>query len=227
MYGMEWNQPAIVAEALAQTSVHGADLNPFLLEAEKRAMSSNNSADGMPSIISLYEEVRANDKLAHAAQMKDSNKVRDGVLVRARDEMMNLVTRVKVRPEDLHSKTVEMFNSVVYMSAAAAFHPPKTPKFDFFLMSAVVLFPPLYSGVVCEKLMLTCYCSHHVNSSPIFLTINAQDWISVETKVRLLEWKIRMDLLQYAARGVPPLSLDTISSYKPKKPSGDKPIGND
>lgn len=59
---------------------------------------------------------------------------------------------------------------------------------------------------------------HHVNSSPIFVTLNAQDWIPAETKARLLEWKIRMDLLQYAARGVPELSVEKLKGYQPKKP---------
>lgn len=34
--------------------------------------------------------------------------------------------------------------------------------------------------------------------------------------MRLLEWKIRMDLAQYAARAVPPMSIDRIAAYKPK-----------
>lgn len=58
--------------------------------------------------------------------------------------------------------------------------------------------------------------SHHVNASPFYLTINSQQWISAETKARLLEWKIRYDLIQYAARGVPELSLDQIKAYQPK-----------
>ena len=59
---------------------------------------------------------------------------------------------------------------------------------------------------------------HDVNASPIFVTLNAQDWIPAETKARLLEWKIRMDLLQYAARGVPELSVEKLAGYQPKKP---------
>lgn len=39
-----------------------------------------------------------------------------------------------------------------------------------------------------------------------------------ETKARLLEWKIRMDLLQYAARGVPALSFERLATYQPRKP---------
>lgn len=51
------------------------------------------------------------------------------------------------------------------------------------------------------------------------MTLNAQDWIPPETKARLLEWKIRMDLLQYAARGVPELSAEKLAAYQPRKPS--------
>jgi len=57
-----------------------------------------------------------------------------------------------------------------------------------------------------------------VNSGPFFVALNAQDWIPAETKARLLEWKIRMDLLQYAARGVPELSVEKLAGYQPKKP---------
>jgi hypothetical protein len=57
-----------------------------------------------------------------------------------------------------------------------------------------------------------------MNASPIFVTLNAADWIPAETKARLMEWKIRMDLLQYAARGVPELSVEKLASYQPKKP---------
>lgn len=59
---------------------------------------------------------------------------------------------------------------------------------------------------------------HHVNASPFFVTINAQNWIPAEIKARLLEWKIRMDLLEYAARGVPELSVNKLAGYQPKKP---------
>lgn len=66
--------------------------------------------------------------------------------------------------------------------------------------------------------MLTSEHRHLVNSAPFFLSINAQSWIPVETKARLLEWKIRADLMQYAARAVPSLSLDGIKSYQPERP---------
>ncbi|KAK0727325.1 hypothetical protein B0T26DRAFT_747667 [Lasiosphaeria miniovina] len=190
MYGMEWQQPAIVAEALAQTAVHGNDIKEFLLESEKRAYTEAEKRP-MPPSAALLDAVRADKDLAAAARMEDGNKIRDGVLARAKEAMIRIAARVRVAPDELDERTAEMFNACVYMGAAAAVHPPKHPKFDFFLM-------------------------HHINASPIFATINAQPWIAATTKARVLEWKIRMDLIQYAARGVPDLNLDKIATYRPK-----------
>lgn len=132
MYGLEWKQPAIVAEALAQTCVHRNDLREFLMVSEQNAAASSSAA--MPSILSLYEAVRNDPKLAAAAHDGDANKVRDGVLVRAKDEIIKVASRVRVRPEELDARTAEMFNAAVLVAASAAVHPPKYPKFDFFLM---------------------------------------------------------------------------------------------
>lgn len=57
---------------------------------------------------------------------------------------------------------------------------------------------------------------HHVTSAPIFVTLNKQDWISTEQKIRMLEWKIRLDIVQYIARGSPKLSVEKIARYVPK-----------
>ncbi|RWA04879.1 hypothetical protein EKO27_g10227 [Xylaria grammica] len=188
MYGIEWEQPAIVAMALAQASVHEADMAPFLRTAEDAARSSPQR---MPEIASLYQEVTADEKLSTAARESDTSKVRDGVFHRAFDEIIRVAGRVSVQPEELDERTVEMYDNSIYHAAGAALRPGKEPRFDFFLM-------------------------HHVNVSPLFLAINKQDWIPTASKVRLLEWKIRIDLLQHAARGCAPASLEKIASYVPK-----------
>ncbi|KAI1205932.1 uncharacterized protein F4807DRAFT_441007 [Annulohypoxylon truncatum] len=188
MYGVEWKQPAIVAMALAQAAVHDDDLRKFLITAED---ASKSKPDSMPTIASLLEEVKSNKKLATSAKFEDGEKLRDGVFARAWDEIIEIASKVRVKPEELDEKTAEMYHTAIYEGTSAAFYPNKEPKFDFFLM-------------------------HHINICPIFVAINSQDWIPTESKVRLLEWKIRMDLVQYAARGCPPLSLDNIASYTPK-----------
>lgn len=62
-------------------------------------------------------------------------------------------------------------------------------------------------------------CSHSLTSSPIFLTINKFDWLPQASKVRLLEWKMRLDLLEYLAQGCPSLDPSSLSNYTPKDPS--------
>ncbi|KAK4127521.1 hypothetical protein N657DRAFT_215439 [Parathielavia appendiculata] len=197
MYGVEWGQEAIVAEALAQAAVHSGDIGGFLKEAERRAVTTTtltNSGSRGPSVMELMDEARRSERLRAAARNEDANKIRDGVLVRAKEDMIALAARVRVRPDEVEERTAEMFNAALFVAAAAALvKEGKQPKFDFFLM-------------------------HHVNASSIFVTLNAQDWIPAETKARLLEWKIRMDLLQYAARGVSELSQEKLAGYQPKKP---------
>jgi cytochrome c556 len=86
-------------------------------------------------VLELLAAVRADGKVAGAARHGDANKVRDGVLKRAGDEMIALAARVRVRPEEVEEKTAEMFDAAVFVAAAAALvQPGKQPKFDFFLM---------------------------------------------------------------------------------------------
>lgn len=68
---------------------------------------------------------------------------------------------------------------------------------------------------------------HHVNASPFFVALNAQDWVPLEAKARLLEWKIRMDLIEYAARGAPELSAGKLAAYKPRKPDAGKSLAGE
>jgi len=44
-----------------------------------------------------------------------------------------------------------------------------------------------------------------------------QPWISPSNKARLLEYKGRLDLLQYASRGCPKLLFEEIENYIPKE----------
>ena len=44
-----------------------------------------------------------------------------------------------------------------------------------------------------------------------------QPWITASNKARLLEYKGRLDLLQFASRGCPKLLFSEIENYIPKK----------
>lgn len=80
-------------------------------------------------------------------------------------------------------------------------------------------------GCLVHELCANIEARHLVNSAPFFLSINAQSWIPAETKARLLEWKIRSDLMQYAARAVPSVSLDDIKNYQPENPEKASVLG--
>lgn len=146
MYGLEWKQPALVAEGLAQACVHQPDFADFLRAAERNAQDAYasthdaTSTKTMPHIVTLHEEARADSKLAAAVEhVNDMGGPRfaDSVLVRAKDEMLRVVSRVKVWPEEVDERTAEMFHAEMYMAASAALRGPqlgKHPKFDFFLM---------------------------------------------------------------------------------------------
>ncbi|KAG7131128.1 Oxidoreductase AgnL3 like protein [Verticillium longisporum] len=171
MFALEWKQPAIVAEALAQTCVHQRDgLDGLLLKSERRARHVSQPAK-MPTLLSLFQGLRADPQLRRAARFTDSNKIRDGILQRAEEAMLVALAQVHVGEDEVEERMAEMLHTIIYVASSAAIHPPHYVKYDFFLM-------------------------HHVNSAIFYLTINKQAWISPADKARLLEWKIRMDFLE-------------------------------
>ena len=113
-FGVEFKQPAIIAEALAQAAVHDSWIGPFMLDAEKAAASSGGKGEPM---VELLDEVRANKKVSSAANWKDSNKIRDGILVRAPNEMIDIAAKWRVLPGTIVKKTAEMTNVGRYSSA--------------------------------------------------------------------------------------------------------------
>ncbi|KAL7769573.1 hypothetical protein ACKLNR_000957 [Fusarium oxysporum f. sp. zingiberi] len=197
LYGMEWSQPMIIASALAQTAVHRDDYKEFLTAAAEKAQASD-APPKMKTIGGLYEDAVKNEKLRKSSHWDDSNRIFDGVFTRAKDEMITLAARVRIGEEELDEKIAEMVHHSAFVASAAAFHPPHAPRFEFILM-------------------------HHITSTPFFITLKEQSWIPVSTKARFLENKVRMDLLQYIARGSPALRSDLLRGYEPK--DGEKLVG--
>ncbi|KAF4120221.1 hypothetical protein GMORB2_3348 [Geosmithia morbida] len=204
MFGVEWEQPALVAEALAQTAVHDDDaaIRSFFLDSEKAAASAaaaaaaegGNSSDYGTDFARLFEQAAKDDKLRKSSSWDDTlgPHVCGRVLGKVHHEMVRLAAKVKVSPDNLAEKTAEMGHVNAYVAALGAWNPPYIPKFDFFFI-------------------------HHVNSVPFFSAVNAHSWIPTSTKTRLLEWKMRLDLLQYVAGGLPSLDHEAIlDTYTPQ-----------
>ncbi|KAJ5176839.1 uncharacterized protein N7482_002716 [Penicillium canariense] len=185
-FGLEFNQPAIVAQALAQAAVHddwmGRD---FFLPAEK--LAEGIGKPGKKSLLQLLDEIRKDNTLAHSAKYTDTNKIRDGVLHRAPQEMLKYAAQYTVSEDQVEERLADMINNVVYYTSAAQ-RPSKVVKLDFFFI-------------------------HCVNSSIFFSKLALLPILDQRTRLRLLEWKGRMDLLMYVSRGCPDLLRDEIIRY--------------
>lgn len=191
-FGVEFHQPAIIAEALAQAAVHDAWMGKYLFPAEEAASKMADQPD--KTIVQLIDDIHADEKLRDAPKWSDGNKVRDGIIGRAADRMLEYAAQFNVRANTLERQTAEMINAVAYYTAGAQ-RPDKMHKIDFYYM-------------------------HCVNCSIFYSAFHKQDWISDAHKARLLEWKVRTDLAMYASRKSPDIRMEDIRDYKPKMASG-------
>ncbi|KAK4990351.1 hypothetical protein LTR66_006823 [Elasticomyces elasticus] len=181
--GVEFKQPSIIAEGLAQAAGDGAQgLEGFFHDSDKLVDSASQP------LAELLHEAYSNETIHRAAKWEDGpNKIRAGVLGRAGDEIAQLAAKLRIKPDELQQRTAEMISCVAYMATAAQ-RRGKLRKIDFFYM-------------------------HNVTSS-IFLTVlTRQDFIKLEDRVRLLEYKGRSDLVWYAACGAPKLQVEDVASY--------------
>ena len=191
-FGIEFHQPAIIAEGLAQAAVHDVWMMPLFDGAEKAAKHLSGPSK---SVVELLDITHAEKRLAKAADV-DGNRIRDGIMKTETQRIIDIVSQYHISsPAELEERTAEMTNAAAYFSGAAQ-RRDKAVKFDFFYM-------------------------HCINSSIFFSAFLKQDWLSDVNKVRLLEWKVRNDITLYASRGCPDLLIDEISNYKPSKPSSE------
>nr|POF02472.1 questin oxidase [Quercus suber] len=192
-FGIEFDQPCIVAEGLAHAATHDpADIETFFVRSEQIARSGSVRSR---SLVELYSQVRENKKIQTAAKMQQGPvRVRDGVMACALEEIATVAAQFQVTPEDLELRTVEMVSCAAH-SAGSAQRSGKASKIDFFLM-------------------------HDVTSSLFITLLVRQPWITVENKIRLVEWKGRMDLVWYAASSAPALDSQFVAQYEPTLSKG-------
>lgn len=196
---MEFKQPAIIAEALAQAAVHDNWMKQMISDVEKAAASLKEKGEKPKSLVSLVEEIHDDKILKAAPSWEDANKIRDGLLKRAPERMVHYLSQFWIEStseQELERKVAEMIDAAVYYTAGSQ-RPPKIVKIDFFFM-------------------------HCVNCSIFFPTFLKQAWLKSEDKKRLLEWKARSDLIMYASRKSPDILVEEILNYKPKMPPKDE-----
>ena len=107
-FGLEFKQPAIVAEALAQTAIHPTFLDDFFNETEEVAPYYAPDAD---HFVNIMDKIRADTKLSNAARWSDDHKVRDGILARAKEEMIRYAREWRVEARHPEQAIAEMVNA--------------------------------------------------------------------------------------------------------------------
>ncbi|KAL9076474.1 MAG: hypothetical protein Q9157_003632 [Trypethelium eluteriae] len=186
--GIEFEQPSIVAEALAQAASHDDSHIGTLFKACEDQAAIAYPAKKPKSLIQLVHEIRNNDFIRNAPRWEDfGNKMRDGVVGRACIEMAFIASQFCIKPQELERRTAEMISTCAFMAGASQ-RPGRKRKIDFFYM-------------------------HTVTSSIFFSVIIKQDWINLEDRVRMVEWKGRLDLAWYVVSGCAELHPDAVDDY--------------
>lgn len=109
-FGIEFNQPAIVAQGLAEAAVHENWIAPFLLDTEKAA-GGVGSRPGK-SLTQLLRDVRSDKILSESAHWSDGNLMRNGTLKRAPEKMREYAKQFTVSPNNLNEQLAEMINAL-------------------------------------------------------------------------------------------------------------------
>ncbi|KAJ6104363.1 hypothetical protein N7523_010683 [Penicillium sp. IBT 18751x] len=193
--GIEFQQPSLVAEALAGACVHENWPKTFLLPTEEYVHAHPDGPS--QSMLQVLESLRENPDIAAGTKETDPfNKIPDGFLKRVTPaQLVPYLARFQVKPEpaDLQRKMSDMMHTTAYMLAAAQ-RLGKHAAMDFVTLHAVTL-------------------------AVFFPAILAQPWLSDSEKARLLEATVRVDAVMYAGTGCPPLYADRVVNYVPRHPT--------
>ena len=205
-FGLEFNQPAIVAQALAQTAVHKDELGRnFFLPAEK--LAGGIGLPGKKSFQQLLDEIRENEAFARGGKWSDP--LIHGVLKRAPQEMLHYASQYHVPVEQLEEREADMVNTVGEWTLFQVF----AAQWETLLTGRMPVYYTMASQRKEKAIMMDFFFIHSVNSAIFFSTILKLPFLNQQTKARLLEWKGRFDLLLYVSGGSPDLRLDDITSH--------------
>ncbi|RFU80494.1 hypothetical protein TARUN_1705 [Trichoderma arundinaceum] len=113
-FGIEFEQPVLVAEALTQGAVHPDWMKRFLLGAEKAAKTKGNPSK---TLIDLLSDINMDPFLSMASSLRDSdglmdgNKLQYGILGRGAEAAIDLSSQFMISVENLDQKTAEMIGA--------------------------------------------------------------------------------------------------------------------
>lgn len=169
-------------------------IDVYFFRAEELAQ---NGGIAPKPLAQLYKDIRANEAIRTAPRLPDGPwKVRDGILGRAMEEILPIAAAVQVKPtpEAVQRAIAEMISCAAWTCGSCQ-KPGKVAKIDFFMM-------------------------HNVTTSIFLSVLNQQPWIKIEDKARLVEFKMRLDLVWYAASAAPEITPERLLNYEPTVSKG-------
>ena len=107
-FGTEFQQPAIVAEALGQTAIHSPWLDRFFPAVDEAAKQDQNLSK---AFVTILDDIFADKELSTAACWDDKDLTRDGVFARAWSSMIKHASRWRVDSSELEEKNAEIANA--------------------------------------------------------------------------------------------------------------------
>jgi oxidoreductase AflY len=193
---IEFQQPSLVAEALAAACVHENWPKTFLVPSEEYVRSTTREEVQSSSLLHILDSLRHDPAIASGVKDTDPfNKIPNGFLKRVTPEQLVPYLgqfQVKPEPEDLQRRMSDiMYTSAYKMSAAQ--RPGKREAMDFVLL-------------------------HSATLAVFYPAILAQDWLSDYDKSRLLEAKAGVDAVMYAGCRCSVLYPSRIVDYVPRRP---------
>ncbi|KAJ9614042.1 hypothetical protein H2200_002178 [Cladophialophora chaetospira] len=190
-FAFEFNQPAIVAEALSMVCVNDAEstkIEPIFARSE--TLAGGPRQPGQKSLRRLMEEVRGDEILKRSIEgpyVRDRSK---NIADNAMTQIVKYTAQYSISDEQLEGRLDEMVDtcSVLLATRPSRIPPGEPHKIDFILF-------------------------HTVNTLVLMPTLVQHQWISRENAIRLMEWAGRLHLLHYVAETAPPLSTAKLDIY--------------
>ncbi|KAI5839496.1 hypothetical protein DFP73DRAFT_598482 [Morchella snyderi] len=187
--GLEFDIPGLVPIGLATAACETHHTAVFFKKTLEDAKDIDSKEFGKP-YLDILNEVQNDPIFRNPGADRQIFHYYSTIFRDAMEPILSYAKQYRVPVDRVDEKTAESLNIAALMFGGAM-RKDKEVKVDFFLL-------------------------HCVTAAIFISAFNAQDWISSESKARLLEWKTRFDILTYVAVGAPVLHADEIKNYEPK-----------
>ncbi|KAJ5659304.1 hypothetical protein N7507_005755 [Penicillium longicatenatum] len=130
-FALEFQQPSLMAEALAQiATIPTWNFEEILLPAEKVAGDFKSKP-----LIEIMEDMRKDERVMAAPQWSNFNKLLD-VIANVPDALIKYASQFTVTEDQLDEKVAELMETSAYVFGATQ-RPGKVPRIEFLLMHCV------------------------------------------------------------------------------------------